>query len=119
VLEALARRLQTREQVSIALDPASSEIYDKSSGRYVFKNRTSPRTHPWRCGVLDRLDRKISIVSIEDGHGGGRLGGMEAIDTKRGEQVERRKFNWWRRRLFVTNTERLSRGINEASPTRF
>ena len=47
------------EQVSIALDPASSEFYDKASGKYVFKKSDKSRALVRRDGrVLDELGRK-------------------------------------------------------------
>jgi enolase len=69
VLEAIAAAgYKPGEQVSVALDPASSEFYDKASGNYVFKKsdksvHTSAQMAAYWTGWVE----KYPIVSIEDG----------------------------------------------------
>ena len=81
VLEAISNAgYKPGEQVSIALDPASSEFYDKASGKYVFKKSDKSQHSSdemaayWTVGreISDRLDRRR--------HGRGRLGRMENAD---------------------------------------
>ena len=62
VLEAISTAgYKPGEQVSIALDPASSEFYDKASGKYVFKKSDKSRALVGRDGdVLDFMGGEIS-----------------------------------------------------------
>ena len=69
VLEAIAAAgYKPGEQVSIALDPAASEFYDKSSGKYVFKKSDkSKHTSAQMAAYWKKWVEKYPIVSIEDG----------------------------------------------------
>jgi len=69
VLEAIsAAGYKPGEQVSIALDPAASEFFDKASGKYVFK-KSDKSTHAPEEMVeyWSRWIEKYPIVSLEDG----------------------------------------------------
>ncbi len=49
------------EQIAIALDPASSEFYDKAAGRYVFKKSDkSEKTSDQMAGLLGELGASVS-----------------------------------------------------------
>ena len=69
VLEAIgAAGYKPGEQVSIALDPASSEFYDKASGNYVFKKSDkSAHSSEQMAAYWTSWVEKYPIVSIEDG----------------------------------------------------
>jgi enolase 1/2/3 len=69
VLEAIAAAgYKPGEQVSIALDPASSEFYDEASGKYVFKKSDkSKHTSTQMAAYWKKWAEKYPIVSIEDG----------------------------------------------------
>jgi len=69
VLEAIAAAgYKPGEQVSIALDPASSEFYDKARGNYVFKKSDkSVHTSAQMSAYWTSWAEKYPIVSIEDG----------------------------------------------------
>src|SRR5712691_9616381 len=69
VLEAItAASYRPGEQVSIALDPASSEFYDKGSGKYVFKKSDkSAHSSSEMATYWTAWTEKYPIVSIEDG----------------------------------------------------
>ena len=71
VLEAItAAGYKPGEQVSIALDPAASEFYDKASGKYVFKKSDKSRhTSAQMVAYWKKWVEKYPIVSIEDGMG--------------------------------------------------
>src|SRR5713226_2502699 len=71
VLEAItAAGYKPGEQVSIALDPAASEFYDKASGKYVFKKSDKSRhTSAQMVAYWKKWVGKYPIVSIEDGMG--------------------------------------------------
>ena len=69
VLEAIAAAgYKPGDQVSIALDPAASEFYDKASGNYVFKKSDkSVHTSTQMSAYWTNWAEKYPIVSIEDG----------------------------------------------------
>jgi enolase len=115
VLEAIgAAGYKPGEQVSIALDPASSEFYDKASGKYVFKksdksaHSSSEMTAYWTTWV-----NKYPIVSIEDGMAEDDWAGWKSLTQAIGGKTSKKKIQLVGDDLFVTNTTRLSRGINE------
>ncbi len=115
VLEAIsAAGYKPGEQVAIALDPAASEFYDKASGKYVFK-KSDKSTHSsgemsayWTAWV-----EKYPIVSLEDGMAEDDWAGWKLLTQSVGSKTSKKKIQVVGDDLFVTNTERLSRGINE------
>jgi len=115
VLEAIAAAgYQPGEQVSVALDPASSEFYDKAGGKYVFKksdksaHSSSEMAAYWTDWVL-----KYPIVSIEDGMAEDDWAGWKALTELAGKKTSKKRIQLVGDDLFVTNTQRLSRGIND------
>ena len=115
VLEAIgAAGYKAGEQVSIALDPASSEFYDKASGNYVFKKsdksmHSSERMSAYWTSWVERYP----IVSIEDGMAEDDWSGWKALTQSVGAKSSKKKIQLVGDDLFVTNTTRLSRGIHE------
>ena len=102
------------EQVSIALDPASSEFYDKASGNYVFKKSDkSAHSSAEMAAYWTSWTEKYPIVSIEDGMAEDDWSGWKALTQSVGTGSAKKKIQLVGDDLFVTNTERLSRGINE------
>jgi len=69
VLEAIAAAgYKAGQHLAIALDPAASEFYDKSSGKYVFKKSDkSARASEQMVEFWANWVRQYPIVSIEDG----------------------------------------------------
>ncbi|MGB2664740.1 MAG: phosphopyruvate hydratase [Candidatus Acidiferrum sp.] len=115
VLEAItAAGYKPGEQVAIALDPAASEFFDKASGKYVFK-KSDKSTH----SSLEMADywtkwvEKYPIVSLEDGMAEDDWSGWKALTDSLGAKSSKKKIQLVGDDIFVTNTERLSRGINE------
>jgi enolase len=115
VIEAIsAAGYKPGEQVSIALDPAASEFFDKSAGKYVFKksdksqHSSAEMTAYWTSWV-----EKYPIVSIEDGMAEDDWAGWKSLTESVGSKSSKKKIQLVGDDLFVTNTERLSRGINE------
>jgi enolase len=103
ILEA-AERAGHRERVGIALDPAMSELYE--DGVYRFEGReASPEdlTEYW-AGLVDRYP----IVSIEDGAAEDDWGTWKSLTERLGNREQLVGDD-----LFVTNVERLRRGIDE------
>ena len=97
------------EQVAIALDPATSELYDKDKSKYVFKKSdkrelsSEEMVHFW-----DNWVRQYPIVSIEDGLAEDDWDGWKLLTDKLGSKIQLVGDD-----LFVTNTKRLQRGIEE------
>jgi enolase len=115
VLEAIsAAGYKPGEQVSIALDPASSEFYDKASGKYVFKKSDkSSHSSEEMAAYWTSWAEKYPIVSIEDGMAEDDWAGWKQLTQSVGGKSSKKKIQLVGDDLFVTNTERLSRGINE------
>ena len=115
VLEAIAAAgYKPGEQVSVALDPASSEFYDKGSGKYVFKKSDkSAHSSAEMAAYWTGWVEKYPIVSIEDGMAEDDWSGWKQLTQSVGGKSSKKKIQLVGDDLFVTNTERLSRGINE------
>lgn len=115
VLEAIAAAgYKPGEQVSIALDPASSEFFDKASGKYVFK-KSDKTAHSSgdMAGYWTKWAEKYPIVSIEDGMAEDDWAGWKLLTQGIGSKSAKKKIQLVGDDLFVTNTERLARGIKE------
>jgi len=115
VLEAItAARYKPGEQVSIALDPAASEFFDKASGKYVFK-KSDKSTHAPEEMVeyWARWIEKYPIVSLEDGMGEEDWPGWKKLTEKVGSKGVKKKIQLVGDDIFVTNTEIFARGIKE------
>lgn len=97
------------EEISLALDPAASEFYDKSSGRYVFKKSDkSEKSSEEMAEFWGSWSAQYPIVSIEDGLAEDDWEGWKLLTDKIGDRVQLVGDD-----LFVTNTRRLQRGIEE------
>jgi enolase len=110
VLEAILKAgYQPGEQIAIALDPAASEFYDKATSKYIFKKSDkSERTSEQMADFWAEWARQYPIVSIEDGMAEDDWAGWKLLTDKLGAQVQLVGDD-----LFVTNTQRLARGIKE------
>ena len=115
VLEAIsAAGYKPGEQVAIALDPAASEFYDKASGKYVFKKSDkSAHSSEEMAAYWTGWTEKYPIVSLEDGMAEDDWAGWKALTQSVGTKAAKRRIQLVGDDLFVTNTERLSRGIND------
>jgi len=115
VLEAIAAAgYKPGEQVSIALDPAASEFYDKASGNYVFK-KSDKSAHSSEAMVeyWTKWAGKYPIISIEDGMGEDDWPGWKKLTEKLGSRNSSKKIQLVGDDIFVTNTEIFTRGINQ------
>ena len=110
ILEAIAAAgYKPGEHVAIALDPASSEFYDKPSGKYVFKKSDkSARTSEQMTKFYADWVRQFPVVSIEDGLAEDDWAGWKHMTAELGGKTQLVGDD-----LFVTNTVRLQRGISE------
>ncbi|MDN5326625.1 MAG: enolase [Moorella sp. (in: firmicutes)] len=88
----------------IALDPASTELY--KDGKYVFAGEGVTRTSDEMVEFWASLVDKYPIISIEDGLAEDDWEGWQNLTKRLGHKVQLVGDD-----LFVTNTERLSRGI--------
>ncbi len=110
ILEAIHKAgYKAGDQVAIAIDPAASEFYDKPSGKYVFKKSDkSSRTSEQMADFWANWLRQYPIISIEDGMAEDDWAGWKLLTERLGKQVQLVGDD-----NFVTNTQRLARGISE------
>jgi enolase len=109
ILEAIKKAgYKVGKQIAIALDPAASEMWVKSSKGYKFfkskpdkKVSSADMVKHWAGWVA-----KYPIVSLEDGLAEDDWDGWKRLTDKLGDQCQLVGDD-----LFVTNTERLARGI--------
>jgi len=108
VLEAInAAGYKPGDQISIALDPASSEFYDKDKKKYVFKKSDkSERTSEQMAEYWANWCQQYPIVSIEDGMAEDDWDGWKHLTDVLGKKIQLVGDD-----LFVTNTKRLAEGI--------
>jgi enolase len=106
VLEAIGTAgLKAGQEVSIALDVASSELW--SDGSYKFKKSGEPdRTSDEMIRLYEDWTRQFPIVSIEDGVAEGDWDGWKALTAALGDRVQLVGDD-----VFVTNPEILKKGI--------
>jgi enolase len=104
-----AAGLKPGKDIFIALDPAASEFYDKTSGKYVLKAEKRPeKTVGSMIEYYAKLAKEYPIISIEDGLAENDWEGWQALMKKLGNKVQIVGDD-----LFVTNTKRLSEGIKK------
>ncbi len=97
------------EDIAIALDPAASEFYDKEAGRYIFKKSDRRElTSEEMARYWESWTRQYPIVSLEDGLAEDDWDGWKYMSELLGSSIQLVGDD-----LFVTNTERLQRGIEE------
>ncbi|AYO31243.1 MAG: enolase [Thermoanaerobacteraceae bacterium] len=92
------------KDIYVALDPASSEFY--SDGRYQLKGEGLEYDAAGMVEYYDRLVEKYPIISIEDGMAEEDWEGWKLLTQALGGKIQLVGDD-----LFVTNTQRLSRGI--------
>lgn len=96
------------KDVCLAMDVASSELYNKETGRYELKGEGKDFDYKELTDFYMYLVDKYPIVSIEDGLDENDWEGWKYLTKKLGKKVQLVGDD-----LFVTNTERLSKGIKE------
>ena len=108
VLEAIGKTgLRAGSDVYLALDVASSELWD--NGSYVFKKSGEPtRTPDQMVELYADWVRQYPIISIEDGVAEGDWDGWKALTRAIGDRVQLVGDD-----VFVTNPEILRKGIAE------
>jgi enolase len=107
VLEAIEKAgFKPGEDVHIALDAASSEFF--KDGKYHFESTGEIMNSSEMVSFWENWCNKYPIASIEDGLAEDDWEGWKLATEKLGNRVQLVGDD-----LFVTNTKRLSRGINE------
>ncbi len=112
IMEAIAAAgYKPGEQIKIALDVAATELYDEKKKVYQLGKKTGKIEELTPTQMVDMLaewSAKYPICSIEDGCSEDDWAGWKALTDKIGDTVQIVGDD-----LFVTNTERLQRGIDE------
>jgi enolase len=91
--------------ISLALDPACSELYE--DGKYVMKGEGRELTSAELADYFADLCARYPIVSIEDGMAEDDWDGWAALTARLGDRVQLVGDD-----LFVTNRERLQQGLD-------
>ena len=94
------------EQVAIALDPASSGFYE--DGKYNLRTENRKVTSPEMVDLYAEWINKYPIVVIEDGLAEDDWDGWKLLNQTIGKKIELVGDD-----LFVTNVQRIERGIKE------
>jgi enolase len=94
------------ENVCLAIDTAASEIYQ--DGKYQLASENKAKTSEEMVEYYAYLCEKYPIVSIEDGLAEDDWDGWALLNKKLGDKIQIVGDD-----IFVTNTERLKRGIDE------
>ena len=109
ILEAINKAGYTPgKDVYLALDAASSEFYDEKKERYILESTGDELTSSEMCTFWKEWSEKYPIVSIEDGLAEDDWKGWAELTSMIGDKIQLVGDD-----LFVTNTKRLQRGIDE------
>ena len=107
ILEA-AERAGHRDKIALALDPASSELF--ADGTYTFAGEGTRRDSAALIELYRSMCDRYPVVSIEDGLAEDDWAGWKEITERLGDRVQLVGDD-----LFVTNVERLRRGIADGT----
>lgn len=108
IMEAIeAAGYKAGEDIKIAMDPAASEFYNKELGLYDMKGEGVKKTSSQMVDFYEGLMAKYPIVSIEDGLAEDDWAGWKEMTQRLGDRLQIVGDD-----LFVTNTERLKKGID-------
>ena len=110
ILEAIEKAgYKPGDDIGFALDVASSEMFNREKGIYqFFKSDKSEKTAAEMVEIYEKLVAKYPIVSIEDGLDENDWDGWKILTDNLGGKIQLVGDD-----LFVTNTKKLSRGIEE------
>lgn len=97
---------QMRKDIMIALDAAASELYEEETGNYHFPGEGVQRTSDEMVAYYEELVRDFPICSIEDGLFEDDWEGWQKLTDALGNKIQLVGDD-----LFVTNAERLKKGI--------
>ncbi|WP_042462887.1 phosphopyruvate hydratase [Neobacillus dielmonensis] len=96
------------EEVRLAMDVASSELYNKEDGKYHLDGEGKVLTSEEMVAWYEELVSKYPIISIEDGLDENDWEGHKLLTERLGKKVQLVGDD-----LFVTNTKKLAEGIEK------
>ncbi len=110
IMEAIVKAgYKPGEDVLLALDVASSELFDKEKGVYTLENETQKvKTSAEMVDFYENLVNKYPIISIEDGMAENDWDGWKLLTDRLGKRVQIVGDD-----LFVTNPKILKEGIQK------
>jgi enolase len=110
ILEAITKAgYKPGVDIGLALDPAASEFFDSAKGKYIFKKSDkSEKTPKEMVEFWAKWVKQYPIISIEDGMAEDDWAGWKLMTETLGKKIQLVGDD-----LFVTNVQRLSRGIEE------
>jgi enolase len=108
IIEAIGQAgYEAGKDIMLAIDTAATEIYDEEKGQYNLAGEGLVKTPAEMVEFYSDLVEKYPIISIEDGLAEEDWDGWKLLTDKLGKKVQLVGDD-----LFVTNTERLARGID-------
>ncbi|EON74254.1 phosphopyruvate hydratase [Lysinibacillus sphaericus] len=110
ILEAIEKAgYKAGEEVKLAMDVASSELFNKEDGKYHLDGEGVVKTSEEMVDWYDELTAKYPIISIEDGLDENDWAGHKLLTDRIGSRVQLVGDD-----LFVTNTKKLAAGIEQS-----
>ena len=111
IIEAIKKAgYEPGKDICIALDCAASEFYDAENNIYDWKGEGRKMNAEELCAFYEDICGKYPVISIEDGMAEDDWDGWKMLVGKIGDRVQLVGDD-----LFVTNTERLKKGIEEGA----
>jgi len=110
IMEAIVKAgYKPGEDVLLALDVASSELFNKEKGTYILENETQKeKTREEMVNFYENLVNKYPIISIEDGMAENDWDGWKMLTDRLGKRIQIVGDD-----LFVTNPKILKEGIQK------
>lgn len=109
ILEAIEKAgYKPGEEVRLAMDVASSELFNKEDGKYHLEGEGVVKTSEEMVDWYEELTSKYPIISIEDGLDENDWAGHKLLTDRIGSRVQLVGDD-----LFVTNTKKLAAGIEQ------
>ncbi|PJO40503.1 phosphopyruvate hydratase [Lysinibacillus xylanilyticus] len=109
ILEAIEKAgYKPGEEVKLAMDVASSELFNKEDGKYHLDGEGVVKTSEEMVEWYEELTNKYPIISIEDGLDENDWAGHKLLTDRIGSRVQLVGDD-----LFVTNTKKLAAGIEQ------
>lgn len=110
ILEAVKKAgYEPAKDIKLALDVAASEFYDETSRKYKLTGEGKEKTADEMIEYYENLIAKYPVISIEDGLAEDDWEGWAKLTQKLGKKVQLVGDD-----LFVTNTDRLKKGIKQS-----